>query len=72
MSEGSVCLDVDVMFEGYEADGLVAFTTHAMSDTEYGLDIWRKAISGEYDPISPYEAPDPHLVITVLPSVVSG
>ncbi|MCV9909910.1 hypothetical protein OIV19_20125 [Brucella sp. HL-2] len=47
-------LDVDVMFEGYEAFGLAPFTTCATADTEHGLELWLKANAGEYGPIAAY------------------
>ncbi|MFI3902614.1 hypothetical protein [Ochrobactrum sp. S1502_03] len=62
-------LDVDVMFEEYEELGLQPFSTQASADTEHGLEIWEKAMSGEYGPIADYVASEPKPVVVVIPAV---
>lgn len=62
-------LDVDVIFETRETDGLNSYTTCETIDTEHGLELWQKANAGEYGPIAPYVAPEPQPIITILPAV---
>lgn len=60
-------LDVDVVFKELESMGAVPFTTVPDADTKHGVEIWTKAIAGDYGTIPEYVAPPP-----VIPDRVSS
>lgn len=47
-------LDADVLFKELESLGPIPFTTHDDADTNHGVEIWTKAIAGDYGPIAEY------------------
>lgn len=47
-------IDADVLFKELEVLGPVPFTTYDDADTRHGVEIWTKAIAGEYGPIAGY------------------
>lgn len=59
-------LTANVLFDELEDLGPVPFTTFADADTAHGVEVWTKALAGEYGAISEYTPPPPH-----IPQVVS-
>jgi hypothetical protein len=60
-------LTSDVLFQELEALGPVPFSTMADADTKHGVEIWTKAVAGDYGAIAEYVAPP-----TPIPSSVSA
>lgn len=52
-------LTADVLFEELRGMGPLPFTTFANADTDHGVEVWEKAIAGEYGPIAEYVEPEP-------------
>lgn len=50
------CLEVKVTFEGL---GEVPFGCRGENDSDYGMEIFARTVSGEFGPIAPYVAPVP-------------
>ena len=50
-------LVADVVFEELTELGVLEFSTYADIDTKHGLEIWNKAIAGDYGEIAEYVIP---------------
>ena len=50
-------LDADVLFQELESMGPVPFSTSADSDTRHGLEVWTKALEGDYGAITEFVPP---------------
>lgn len=64
--EDHTSLTADVLFEEF-SDGSIPFTTQENADTLHGVELWTKAVAGDYGEISEYVAPN-----EVIPDSVSA
>lgn len=69
MNADQTMLDVEVLFEELRPMGFVAFTTNPDADTDHGVEIWDKAIAGEYGPIAEFVPPTPEHVRANMPNL---